>query len=335
MKNYKLIEWGIQLFLFMPLYLTAQEDITGVWKGTLYDDSTQQYLPYEVAISNNKGELSGYSYTLFKNDSVEDMGIKKIWIKRKKDNILIEDIYLLTNTYTVPFPKYVSKRIDLMLTINDSAMEMNGSWKIYPIIHYLPESGTIVIRKTNDSWKDEPLIKKLSEMNLLHTLSFTGLNKKQELSVTNKRKNENPVSKTDNQGWQNEISISSPEKEKKAAADVDKRKTKIIQDMYFETDSLVFTLYDNGIVDGDTVSVLLNGNIILPNQGLTEKPVSKVIYTKDIPDSSVFVLYAENLGNIPPNTGLLLIYDGKTRHEIFFSTDLQTNEAIILKKKNN
>jgi hypothetical protein len=95
----------------------------------------------------------------------------------------------------------------------------------------------------------------------------------------------------------------------------------------------VITLYDNGEVDGDTVSVLMNGEVIMPMVGLSTKPVRKTIYTKDITDSIQIVMYAENLGSLPPNTGLLIVNDGKDRYEIRFSGDLKKNSAIVFKRK--
>jgi hypothetical protein len=44
-------------------------------------------------------------------------------------------------------------------------------------------------------------------------------------------------------------------------------------------------------------------------------------------------MYAENLGRIPPNTGLLTLMDGEDRYDIRFSGDFQKNSAIILKRK--
>jgi hypothetical protein len=44
-------------------------------------------------------------------------------------------------------------------------------------------------------------------------------------------------------------------------------------------------------------------------------------------------MYAENLGSLPPNTGLLVLqYDNK-RQEIRFSGDLNKNAAINFKEK--
>ena len=118
-----------------------------------------------------------------------------------------------------------------------------------------------------------------------------------------------------------------------AAVDIKNRTIETIQSVNYASDSLVLTLYDNGEVDGDTVSVLLNGEVIMPRVGLTTNAVQKTIYTKDLPETIQIVMYAETLGSLPPNTGLLIVYDGKERYEIRFSGDLKKNAAIEFRKK--
>lgn len=111
------------------------------------------------------------------------------------------------------------------------------------------------------------------------------------------------------------------------------RKTEIIRSVTFKSDSLVIRLYDNGEIDGDTVSVLLNGRVIIARKGLTASPISHTIYiTPDLGNELQLTMYAENLGSLPPNTGLLIIQDGMERHSISFSGDFQKNSAIILKR---
>ena len=118
------------------------------------------------------------------------------------------------------------------------------------------------------------------------------------------------------------------------AADLEKRTIKTEQAVYFESDSLVLTLYDNGEVDGDTVTVVMNGNIIFSKIGLTTKANSKTIYiNENTPDSIKLVMYAENLGEIPPNTGLLVVRDGENVYDVRFTADLKSNAAIILRRK--
>ena len=119
------------------------------------------------------------------------------------------------------------------------------------------------------------------------------------------------------------------------AAEIEKRVTKSDQSFYFESDSLLLTLYDNGEVDGDTVTVLMNGNVIFSKVGLTAKANSKTIYITSNMDSAKLVMYAESLGEIPPNTGLLIVNDGEKRYDVRFSADLKTNAAIVLRRKKN
>ena len=47
------------------------------------------------------------------------------------------------------------------------------------------------------------------------------------------------------------------------------------------------------------------------------------------------VLYAENLGSIPPNTALMIITDGTNRYEVRLSSDLKNNASVRFELKNN
>ena len=121
-----------------------------------------------------------------------------------------------------------------------------------------------------------------------------------------------------------------------AAVFVAERKVAAPQIVEYKSDSLELVLYDNGEVDGDTVSVLLNGEIILAKQGLKASAIKKMIYIpagKD--DPMTLVLYAENLGKYPPNTGLLIVHDGEESYQIRFSADFAQNAAVIFKRKKN
>lgn len=119
-----------------------------------------------------------------------------------------------------------------------------------------------------------------------------------------------------------------------AAADIALRKTEVIRTIEFKSDSLTLVLYDNGTVDGDTVSVVLNDEVIIPKQGLSEQAFRKVIkIPPGLGDSLQLVLYAENLGSIPPNSGLLIIEDGSDRYEVGFKGDMKNSSAVTLRRK--
>lgn len=119
-----------------------------------------------------------------------------------------------------------------------------------------------------------------------------------------------------------------------AAVAIAQRKTEIIRNVFFTSDSLVLSLYDNGTVDGDTVSVVLNGEVIIAKKGLSENAIHTTIkLSPAMGDSLQLIMYAENLGAIPPNTGVLIIQDGTTRNEIRFAGDLQKSSGIILRRR--
>ena len=368
----------IFLIAFLPGKSFAQpaspagRDITGLWKGTLYNDSTKKFYKYEIGISEEKGKLSGFSHTWFILDDKEYYGVKKVKIKIAPDGkIIIEDAMLIANNYPESPAKGVHQLNVLTLEIKDSIMTLSGPFTTNRTRSFSSLTGTVNLQRKNDFWQSA-LVPHLQELGLVDNLSFvkkendkTAEDKKlpQKDIATNENsrelKKENPVKTTEikkepgREVKSNEtksVKASSKEpvtnaqpkkpptsvvKSNEPAAEVASRANIVQQTVYFTADSLQLSLYDNGEVDGDTVSVLMNGKIIMPNVGLSTNAVRKTIYTGGNTDSIELVMYAENLGSIPPNTGLLVVHDGKNIYEIRFSGDLQKNAAIILRRRKN
>ena len=113
------------------------------------------------------------------------------------------------------------------------------------------------------------------------------------------------------------------------------RKSEFKQVVHFKSDSLVLALYDNGEIDGDTVSVFLNGEPLMIKQGLKAYAIKKTIYIGKDKEDFNLVLYADNLGIYPPNTGLLVVRDGDDVYNIRFSSDLQKSSGVVFRKKRN
>jgi len=328
------------LILFLPFKLFAQ-DIAGVWTGFL--QTTGSEVPYELAISETKDKLSGYSLTIFTFNGIDNAGIKSMKLKNKNGTLTIEDDELIYNDYSTP-PKRVKLSGTLFLQIKDSVMILNGTFSTRTIDFRSTDQtsfkGIIRLQKKNN-FTQTKLISKLAEMNLLNSLSFIKPNLKEKEIVSvpvneSKRlqvKQKETTIKTIAQK-EKEKPLAKPAVSNITAADLAKRKTEIIRNVFFKSDSLVINLYDNGQIDGDTVSVILNGKVIIAKQGLTAKAVTTTIYvTRDLGDSLELIMYAENLGLIPPNTGLLTLVDGDDRYDIRFSGDFQRNSAIILKRR--
>jgi len=94
------------------------------------------------------------------------------------------------------------------------------------------------------------------------------------------------------------------------------------------TDSVKIALYDNGEIDGDSVSLYLNDEMILQHLRLTEKAKTLIIpIDKSLPVNKL-TLFAENLGRLPPNTALMEVtIHGKT-YDLFLSTDYKRNATV-------
>ena len=121
---------------------------------------------------------------------------------------------------------------------------------------------------------------------------------------------------------------------KPAATLVDGRVSIPSETIYFKSDSLSIALYDNGEIDGDTVSVIINDEMFIEKQGLRSTAFRKTFYVpQNESDSLLVVLFANNLGKYPPNTGLLQIKDGEEIFYVRFKADLDRNAAIVLRRK--
>jgi hypothetical protein len=332
------------LIFFSPLTCLAQ-DITGIWSGHLHTGGNE--LPYELAISRTNDKYSGYSLTVFIIDGIENTGMKSMKIKFKNGKATIEDDELIQDDYSIK-PKRMMLFATLTLSGKDSSLILSGPFNTRSY-NNVPYKGTLILRKKNIKQPSQ-LLAQLNKLNKSESLSFIQTqkppNKQTDIAVNKitpavkvKEKEKinasSPTAKKDpapTRGNQFEVHIPPPGT--RAAADLSKRKIETLQTLAYTSDSLLLYLYDNGQVDGDTVSIVLNGQTILERRGLTERPITYTIYTqRGTPDSLQLVMYAENLGTLPPNTGLLVILDGSVRHEVRFSGDLQRNSAIILKRR--
>jgi len=94
---------------------------------------------------------------------------------------------------------------------------------------------------------------------------------------------------------------------------------------------LYIQLIDYMKVDNDTVSVYLNRNLLAKDIWISKRPAI-VKFTLDTRiELHELLLYAENLGAIPPNTSELILVDGKFRHRVMISSDMQQTAAVYLR----
>jgi hypothetical protein len=113
----------------------------------------------------------------------------------------------------------------------------------------------------------------------------------------------------------------------------DQREKIFTKELEVTNSSLRLELYDNGEIDYDSVSLFFNNKRILPKTMLTHRAIRITIELDPNLEYNELSMFAENLGMIPPNTGALIVYDGKTRYETLLTSDLSKSATLRIKKK--
>jgi len=111
------------------------------------------------------------------------------------------------------------------------------------------------------------------------------------------------------------------------------RQTVVTNELAVSSDSIRISFYDNGDIDGDSISVFLNGNPVLEKQMISAKALTVYIKLDPTKEFNDLAMFAENLGRIPPNTALMVVYDGDTPQEVFLTSNLQQNGSVRIRQK--
>ena len=128
-------------------------------------------------------------------------------------------------------------------------------------------------------------------------------------------------------------SIAKKEAVRKLVESFSQRKNILSQEIEIESDSVRISFYDNGDIDGDSITVFLNKYPVLTHQPLSAKSLNMYLAFDKGRDIAEISMYAENLGLYPPNTALMVISDGDKRYEVHMSSSLTQNSMVRLKKK--
>lgn len=306
------------MFLAFTMATTAQ-NLTGTWEGKIDDG---QFL--QVNIMHSTKGICGYSY-----DSV---------IENKND---------YCRAY---FKGYYNKRYNDFYMYGVRFLENSGD-------HFLMQIHFIYVKENNkeyliqeesfdervkrmhsgDTTKPIKLVKVSNEPSsyLKHIYEPCADTEKQLLPL---KKDSIAVAKPIKQIFDSTVKIlPTPKKVDTLIAiklppiekQITERKNVVIKTITTSSPTLTISMYDNAVVDGDTISVFHNGKLIVARQLLSEKGIDVTIeLSKEKPHHEI-VLFAHNLGSIPPNTALLVITAGKERYELKASASLTENATLV------
>lgn len=87
-------------------------------------------------------------------------------------------------------------------------------------------------------------------------------------------------------------------------------------------------IWDKSVVDGDSISLNINGNWILQDYMVVKEKLKLHVKIDPNATNNYLILYALNLGSIPPNTAAVaVLIDGKA-YKLTLTSDLQKSGAL-------
>src|SRR5438046_65078 len=98
-------------------------------------------------------------------------------------------------------------------------------------------------------------------------------------------------------------------------------------------DSIELRFYDNAEIDGDSISLFLNGKLIFEHINLTEKAYVVKLAVSDLKETNELIMVAENLGAIPPNTSYMVAIVGDKRYDAQLASTEHSSAMIKSKEE--
>ena len=90
--------------------------------------------------------------------------------------------------------------------------------------------------------------------------------------------------------------------------------------------NITIKVWDKDEIDGDSITLFLNGQIVKQHIGLRRR--KKTFHVHLQPGKNYVVMYAENLGAIPPNTAAVEVKDGHVKKRMTLVSDKGKSGAI-------
>jgi hypothetical protein len=111
------------------------------------------------------------------------------------------------------------------------------------------------------------------------------------------------------------------------------RENALVRRIETEAGEIRMDIYDNGQIDGDSVSIYHNNALVKSHMRLSEKPITLTITVDPSQPHHEIIMVADNLGTIPPNTSVMIITTSTNRYEVFISSDEQKNAKVVFDLK--
>lgn len=122
-----------------------------------------------------------------------------------------------------------------------------------------------------------------------------------------------------------------PKPKKEVPTEVAGRELIVIEKLKVHSAKVTVFVWDHQTVDGDRISLNLNGKWILEDYTLKKEKHSFEIELEE--GVNTFVLHALNLGKYKPNTAALIVKEGVKSHKVILESDLNESGTLEINYK--
>lgn len=307
--------------LFVRTSSTAQNSIAGVWEGLYLTANTDLGQPRVlVEIYDFKDSVfSGITHLYYDGNQYEHYKMTG-WYD-KKDSIVLfrENVTIAVNLgfYTNCLGNYI-----MVLHKDKNSLYQYGYWQ--PNINGCTAGSQVWLHKRVEVIKKVPAPQKkvtpakkpVAVDKPLKGRITTPVN---PATVDVPVVKNNPVIKT--------TPIVLPSKITQRETDVQS----LLEIAPAEKDSIRVDVYDNGEIDGDSVSVYEDNTLRVNKKMITAKPITfYVSLDKNVNPITHLRMVAESLGSIPPCTALMIVTTKSKRYEVHLSSNFNKNATVEL-----
>jgi hypothetical protein len=352
-------------FLTLSLFFSfaaSSQNVTGIWRGHFVTEGPvpDQY-KFEIQIEqNNSNSVSGVSYSYLDTRFYGKATLTGNYSKASK-TALVQEIRTIELRMAGGSVACIMKcRLKYTKTGNVELLEgtyTSSYEKSYPLLEIEAGGncggGKVYLKKvTTSDFYVEPFLreKPIARTNPVQKPATTNSNK----PATNNTTTKPPVAKTTTPPVQKPpvAKTTTPQVQKPSNEQVQKlpsrdevkttikpnpiqipavtrsRQNELVRTLTVNNEEIIIKVYDNGEIDDDTISVYMDNKLLLANQRLSASPITFTIKMNEENSEHVIVMVAENMGRIPPNTSLMLVYDGDKRYEVRITATEQKNAMI-------
>ena len=337
------------IFLLISFSLQAQ-DFNGQWKGGFNESSygfsgiLGNSIDYVLELQTTGSSVSGFSYTYFNEGPKRYYTICKLTgtVNRTTKEIEVTEVERVKFN-TPPDFQNCFQTHKLHYVQDSSDIEtLRGTWAPAPNQTGNCGYGTTLLSRRIIT--RTPLSIKPEEKNTVKTEvrknppvtkpKYTGPRTKTNPPVVTRPPvvTEPPVVKKDEPAKDLPSEIPETQQTEPIASPIIKfepRRKDILRTIAITQSTFKVDFYDNGEIDGDSITVFYNGKIVVSHKMLTTNAISLTLSLDENVKENIITMYADNLGTIPPNTALMIVTDGDKRYEVRIDSDTEKSGSVI------